>query len=630
MSRQVILLLTIFLVLPYIVFSITTFVVKETEKIALETNASDPDSDLLTITYSKPLSDNGEWQTSYGDAGQYDITITVSDGTTNISENALLIVEKKEEAPIIDLSLPEQKDLSINEAESINFSVTASDLNNDKIAYEWHVDGNEVHKGQEYTYAASYNDAGIHSVVVIISDGTTTLNSKWNLNVKNVDVESELEKINDIIVDENEIAGLVLPDIEKYGLTYAISEPIGNDNEWRTNYDDAGLYNITVHVEGKGFSKDKTVRLIVNDVDRAPAFDRLENKYANENNEITIALNAQDPDNDVINYSANSMPSGAILENNVFKWTPDYDTVKKEGIVDAIMDKFRVLSKSFYIQFVASAKDKSILQNVIITVKDINRAPVIDDIPPITINEDEIVRIVPNAYDIDGDKVSLSYSGFMSGDTYKSTFDDSGTYYVKVLASDGMLESSKFAQINILQSNRAPIFEELPEMKSLEDNSIAILLNSHDPDGDEISYSVDNAPEGSSLKGNAFYWTPSFDVASKGETKKLDLVFVARDGQAETRQIAKLEITDKNRAPKVIDATKSLVANVNQAVLMFVKATDEDNDDLSYTWDFGILEKYKATSTHQRTFTSRGTKTVKVTVSDGLDEVEQLISVNVV
>ena len=91
MSRQVILLLTIFLVLPYIVFSITTFVVKETEKIALQTNASDPDSDLLTITYSEPLNGNGEWQTSYGDAGQYDITITVSDGTTNISENATAI-----------------------------------------------------------------------------------------------------------------------------------------------------------------------------------------------------------------------------------------------------------------------------------------------------------------------------------------------------------------------------------------------------------------------------------------------------------------------------------------------------------------------------------------------------------
>ena len=63
---------------------------------------------------------------------------------------------------------------------------------------------------------------------------------------------------------------------------------------------------------------------------------------------------------------------------------------------------------------------------------------------------------------------------------------------------------------------------------------------------------------------------------------------------------------------------------------MFVKAADDDGDELAYTWNFGILEKYKATSNHQRIFTSKGLKIVKVTVSDGIDEAEQTINVNVV
>jgi hypothetical protein len=193
-----------------------------------------------------------------------------------------------------------------------------------------------------------------------------------------------------------------------------------------------------------------------------------------------------------------------------------------------------------------------------------------------------------------------------------------------------LLEASKFVQINIEESNRAPLFGKISDIKAREGDSIAVLLNANDPDGDEISYSVDNPPEGSSIKGNAFLWTPSFNIANRKETKEIDLVFAASDGVAETRQIAKVEIIDKNRVPKIIDATKSITAKANEPVLMFVKAIDDDGDELTYTWNFGLLEKYKATANHQRIFTSRGTKVVKVIVSDGIDEVEQVINVNVV
>ncbi|MBI2660119.1 hypothetical protein HYX07_03075, partial [Candidatus Woesearchaeota archaeon] len=392
----------------------------------------------------------------------------------------------------------------------------------------------------------------------------------------------------------------------------------------------AGTYEARIHAEGKGFREDKTVNVVVNDVDRAPVFEKIGNKFANEGDEVSINLDANDPDGDEIAYSAENLPEGAEFDENTFVWKTSHDTVRKEGFVDSVMDKFRVFSKSFHPQFIASSKDKRIVQNIIITVKDINRAPVIEDMEPITINEGEIVKIAPKAYDPDGDNVKLSYSGFMESDTFKSGFDDAGAYYTKVTASDGLLETSKFVQVNIKQSNREPIFGKLRDVKAREGDSVAILLSANDPDGDEIAYSIDNPPQGSSIKGNAFLWTPSYSTASKKETKKLDLVFAASDGKAEARQVLRIEIADKNRAPRIIDSTKSISARANEPVLMFVKAVDDDNDELAYTWNFGILEKYKATSTHQRIFTSKGVKTIKVIVSDGIDEVEQLINVNVV
>ena len=630
MNKRIALLLIIFLAFPCIVLSITTFVVQETEKISLQANASDPDADNLTITYSEPLNENGEWQTNYGDAGEYEAAITVSDGVTSDSREALIIVNKKEESPKIESVMPVEANLMIKEGQTIDFQVLASDLNKDKLSYEWFLDDEKSKEGQEFSYSTTYNDAGSHEIRVEVSDGITTASREWNVNIENVDVEGLVDSVPDITVNENEIARLKLPNFEKYGIAYAISEPIGNDNEWQTGYKDAGTYEVKIHAEGKGFSGDKTVNVAVNDADRAPVFERLGNIAISENEEVKITLNAQDPDGDEITYSANNLPEGVEFDGNTFIWKTSHDTIKKEGFVDNVMDKLRVFSKSFHPQFIVSSKDKRIVQNIIITVRDVNRAPLIEDMEPITINEGETVKIAPRAYDLDGDKISLRYSGFMSSDTFKSGFDDAGTYYVKVAASDSLLEMSKFVQINIKESNRAPLFGKIEAIKSMEGDSIAILLNANDPDGDEITYSTDNPPEGALIKGNAFLWTPNYATANKKETKKLELVFAASDGKSQTRQVARIEIADKNRAPRIIDSSKSISARVNEPVLMFVKAADDDGDELAYTWNFGILEKYKATSNHQRIFTSKGLKIVKVTVSDGIDEAEQTINVNVV
>ena len=630
MNKRILLLLIIFLIFPSLVFSIKTFVIRETEKLSLKVNATDPDADKLATSYAPPLDENGEWQTDYGDAGEYKATITVSDGIKSASNDVLIIVKKKEESPKIESFIPTQDTLSINETGSIDFRVLASDVNKDTLAYEWLLDGKKAKDGEEFTYKTTYNDAGMHFVSALVSDGTENVSKEWKVNVEKIDVQGLLDGIPDVIANENDVVGLKLPDFEKYGLTYTISEPIGNKNGWPTTYNDGGTYDVRVHAEGKGFSGDKIVKVVVNDVDRPPIFQPIGNKIINEDEELRIILNATDADGDEITYSADNLPDGADLDGNVFTWKPSYDAVKKQGVVNSVMNSFGILSRSFYIQFAASSQDKKIVQNVVMTVKDANRAPVIEDMEPMAINEGDTLRISPVAYDPDGDKIRLRYSGFISKDTYKSKIGDAGTYNVKVTASDDKLEASKFVEVYIKHVNRAPVLEKIKDIKASEGDSIAVLLNAYDTDGDEINYLVDNPPEGSSIKGNSFLWTPKVHILGRGETKKFDLVFAASDGKTETRQIAKVELHYKNRVPKIINATASVIAKVNEAVIMSVKAADEDGDDLRYTWKFGLFESYKATPIHQRIFTSPGTKSVKVVVSDGIDYVEQVIYVTVV
>lgn len=76
-----------------IVSSGVVITVNETDFVDIIPDASDPDKDKLTYTFSYPLNKSGQWQTQIGDAGTYPITVTVSDGNIETKMDFILIVE---------------------------------------------------------------------------------------------------------------------------------------------------------------------------------------------------------------------------------------------------------------------------------------------------------------------------------------------------------------------------------------------------------------------------------------------------------------------------------------------------------------------------------------------------------
>src|SRR3989338_10296118 len=97
MKKTITLFLILFFSFIYVSSSLKTFEINETEKLSLGLKAEDPDADRLIYTFTAPLDKNGEWQTNYGDAGEYEATITVSDREVSTSENILIKVNRKEE-----------------------------------------------------------------------------------------------------------------------------------------------------------------------------------------------------------------------------------------------------------------------------------------------------------------------------------------------------------------------------------------------------------------------------------------------------------------------------------------------------------------------------------------------------
>src|SRR3989338_1980195 len=251
-------------------------VVQETDLVDLIPKAEDPDADNLLFTFTSPLNEMGEWQTTYGDSGEYTVTVTVSDGKAIDSRDILILVNKKEETPTIDNSWPIESSLVISETESIDFRVEASDLNNDPLEYSWKFDGGDAGSDSEYTYQSDYDSAGTHTVKSDVSDGLSTASRIWSVEVLNVNREPSMEQIGNLRSQETDEVTIVVhaSDDDGDALSYSISDSRFTQNEnvftWQTDYDSAGEYEITISVNDGTDSTSETLILAVENINRPP------------------------------------------------------------------------------------------------------------------------------------------------------------------------------------------------------------------------------------------------------------------------------------------------------------------------------------------------------------------------
>ncbi len=252
-------------------------VVDETSLVSLTPRAEDPDKDTtLAFTFTSPLDEKGEWQTTYGDSGEYTVTITASDGELTTTKDVLIIVNKKEEAPTIDTAKPIESGLDIDETQSVDFSVAASDLNKDPLEYAWKLDGDDVGDEEQYAYQSTYEDAGTHTVKVDVSDGISSASKIWSVKVNNVNRKPVLEAMEDITAKETDkiVITALATDADRDSITYSISDKrfVQEDNvfTWQTDYASAGTYDVTVFASDGQDTTEQSFNIAVENVNRPP------------------------------------------------------------------------------------------------------------------------------------------------------------------------------------------------------------------------------------------------------------------------------------------------------------------------------------------------------------------------
>lgn len=231
-------------------------------------------------------------------------------------------------------------------------------------------------------------------------------------------------------------------------------------------------------------------------VNHAPVIEPIDDMAVPEGEDVTVAVNASDPDGDEIEYSVSNMPSGAVFdkETATFYWKPGHE-----------------MSGNYWITFAAAdnrgAFTMGDTESVKITVGEVNREPVaeIEGMEEhVKINEDVLLSAGIDAYDPDGDKLYYYVENLPEGAEFDSDtgdfswlpgLDQEGNYDLTFIVSDGDLNSTISVMITVGNVNRPPVAGialPFPGQELFSNKNILFsAAGSYDPDGDALEYSWD-------------------------------------------------------------------------------------------------------------------------------------------
>ncbi|MFC1676079.1 LamG-like jellyroll fold domain-containing protein [Planctomycetota bacterium] len=130
------------------------------------------------------------------------------------------------------------------------------------------------------------------------------------------------------------------------------------------------------------------------------------------------------------------------------------------------------------------------------------------------------------------------------------TYEQAGTYEATFAAAVGQIEDIETITITVNNVNRQPVIEPISDKSVDENSTMTFSVSAYDPDGDSVSCSAQNLPQGASFTNDNFQWTPNTDQAST-----YNVTILATDGQAQTSQTVQITVNDlpTTNEPIIID-----------------------------------------------------------------------------
>lgn len=415
-------------------------------------------------------------------------------------------------------------------------------------------------------------------------DGSNTAfaPSNWGFTVDENDAPV-LEEFDDVFVQETELVTIeaIANDADPLDvLIYEIDDPrftkCGNVFTWQTDYDD-GEYFFTVNVTDGELWDDEEVRVVVEDVNRAPEFlGSINNQITDEDVSFDVDLSSyfSDPDGDDLDYSyLNGEHLDVVFNDDIATITPELNWNGQTPIT-----------------FVCSDGDLSSESNeVVVYVNPINDAPVLENLIDITVNEGGLVDIDPVASDVDYDVLTFYFSAPLDENgEWQTGQDDAGVYEITINVTDGVLWDSDIFTLTVNNVNIDPILDFIDDITVEEDSGQqeVWILSAQDPDGDDgnLVFDIVNAHKsGCSVEGDKLFVDPDGDFfgTTLCEVRVSDL-----DGGSDSQEVD-VTVTGVDDAPEITSyfpLEALVIIDINQVQNFFITWREPDNDPVEVRW----------------------------------------------
>ena len=452
------------------------------------------------------------------------------------------------------------------------------------------------------TITPGFDDTGVYPVTVTVTDNAGLSDSTtFSLTVVDTNRAPSIDPIGDLTLNEGVTADISLtssdPDIGDT-LTLSVSGPSFitlTDNGDGTGqldvapgFTDAGVYPVVVTVTDQGgLTASASFEVTVVQVNLPPVLANIGDQQVDENGNLTIPLSATDPDaGDVLTFAVSGPAFVSLTDNGDRSGTlsvaPGFNDAGAYSITVTVSDQLGLTDSETFV----------------LTVDDVNRAPVLDLIGDFSVDEGDTLSVTVTASDPDGDALQFSASGLPTGaqlvDNGDGTaqlswipdFNQAGSYQLTVTVTDDgtpPASDSELVTIDVGDINRPPVLDPIGNQAVDENAPLSIPLNASDPDGDDLSFSSANLPTGAQLVDNGdgtaqLTWTPDFGQAGNFQVT----LIVTDDGQPNLadEEVITITVGDINRPP-VLDPIGNRSATEGVELSFVIRATDPDGDNIA-------------------------------------------------
>jgi hypothetical protein len=334
----------------------------------------------------------------------------------------------------------------------------------------------------------------------------------------------------------------------------------------------------------------------VESANNPPVLNAIADQTMDEGATLNVSIVATDPNGNKLALAANNLPAfGSLTDNGngtgTIRFAPGFDAAGVYPNITVIATDDGLPAMSDTVAFA-------------LTVRNVNRAPVLGAIANQIMNEGATLNVSVSATDPDGNGITLAANNLPVFGTFTDNGNGTGAIRftpglgaagvypnITVVATDNglpALSDTTTFTLTVRGANRAPVLGAIANQIMNEGATLNVSVSATDPDGNGITLAANNLPAFGTFTDNgngtgAIRFAPGFDAAGIYP----NIAVVATDNGTPALSdtaIFTLAVNNVNRAPTMdANVISDQLMDEGTTLRIPVIAVDPDNDRIAFT-----------------------------------------------